>query len=294
MKPAPFNYHAPTSIEQALELAAHLDNAKFLAGGQSLIAMMNFRFVQPDNLIDLARIPALSGIEERGDSLRIGAMTRQRDLECSEVIARRLPLMAACLSHVGHRQTRNRGTIGGSLSHADPSAELPLVALALDAQIEIRSLRGQRMVPARDFLRGYLDVAIEPDEIVTAVEFPCWSERHGAGFHEFARRHGDFAIAGAAALLEIGAGKIINRVSITLNGVAATPVRLEVAEAELLGRQLDVPLLRRAASHTQMLEPVDDVHASAKYRRHLAKILTMRALVDAAAAAGAPLVMARL
>jgi carbon-monoxide dehydrogenase medium subunit len=286
MKPAPFDYHAPTNVAQALELLSGLENAKILAGGQSLIAMMNFRFVQPDHLVDLARIPDLAGVEDRGDVIRIGAMTRQRELEFSELVARRLPLLRAGLLHVGHRQTRNRGTIGGSLSHADPSAELPMLALAFDATIEAQSLRGVRRIPAREFLRGYLDVSIEPDEIVTAVEFPCWGAQHGYGFHEFARRHGDFAIAGAAVLLDIADGRIA-RASITLNGVGVTPLRLAEAEAILVGAAPDAALFRKAAACTQALDPLEDVHANADYRRHLSKMLTLRALADAAAVAGA-------
>ncbi|MDB5640813.1 MAG: aerobic-type carbon monoxide dehydrogenase, middle subunit CoxM/CutM-like protein [Hyphomicrobiales bacterium] len=284
MKPAPFDYHRPISLDEALDLLSNLENAKILAGGQSLIAMMNFRFVQPDHLVDLARIPELTGIEERDGVIRIGAMTRQRDLEFSDVIAQRLPLVKAGLAHVGHRQTRNRGTIGGSLSHADPSAELPMLALAQDATIEVRSTRGARRLPAREFLRGYLDVAIELDEIVTAVEFPCWRAGHGWGFHEFARRHGDFAIAGAAALLELGEDQTVERVSITLNGVDVTPVRLTSAEDVMRGRRLDAELICAAAAETRHLEPLEDAHAGAVYRRHLAKMLTQRALGDAAKA----------
>jgi carbon-monoxide dehydrogenase medium subunit len=219
-------------------------------------------------------------------------MTRQRELEFSALVARRLPLMTAGLAHVGHRQTRNRGTIGGSLSHADPSAELPTLALAYDATIEVRSRRGLRRLAAREFLRGYLDVAIEADEIVTAVEFPCWREGHGWGFHEFARRHGDFAIAGAAALLDLDAGQVVRRVSITLSGVDATPLRLTKAEDKMTGHKLDLALIRVAAAETAHLEPMEDVHASPGYRRHLAKMLTLRALSDAAASAGAPIARA--
>lgn len=287
MKPAPFDYHAPRTLDEALELLARLDNAKVLAGGQSLVAMMNFRFVQPDHLVDIARIPELAGIEERGDVIRIGAMTRQRDLEFSDLIARRLPLVRAGLAHVGHRQTRNRGTIGGSLSHADPSAELPMLALAHDAILEVRSHRGTRQLGARDFLRGYLDVAIEPDEIVTAVEFPCWPQRHGYGFHEYARRHGDFAIAGAAVLLDVQGGET-TRVSITLSGMGETSLRLTAAEDLLRGRALDGRAIREAAACARAFEPLEDIHASADYRRHLAQVLTARALRDAAAKAGAP------
>ena len=285
MKPAPFELHAPVSLPEAFQLVTRLENAKFLAGGQSLIAMMNFRFVQPDHLIDLQRIPELAGIEERDGVVRVGAMTRQRELEFSALIAQKLPLLRAGLAHVGHRQTRNRGTIGGSLSHADPSAELPLMALTCDAIVEVGSARGLRRIPAREFLRGYLDVAIEADEIVLAVEFPLPPKSAGWDFQEFARRHGDFAITACAVQLEFD-GTSVSRAAIGLSGVADTSIRLEQVEAALVGKPIDAHIRRIVAAQTDNLNPAADIHASAEYRRHLAKMLTLRALKNAALRAG--------
>src|ERR1700744_2585340 len=172
MKPAPFDYHAPTSLEEAVALMSTLDNAKVIAGGQSLVAMMNFRYAMPDHLIDLGNIAGLSGLHFEAQTLRIGAMTRQRELEFSAPLANKAPLLKAALAHVGHRQTRNRGTIGGSLAHADPAAELPAVCAAYDAVIHIASVRGLRAVPFRDFVSGFMATALAPDEMIAAIELP--------------------------------------------------------------------------------------------------------------------------
>ncbi|MFZ0609928.1 MAG: FAD binding domain-containing protein, partial [Xanthobacteraceae bacterium] len=209
MKPAPFDYHAPRQLKEAAALLASLPNAKILAGGQSLVPMMNFRYLIVDHLIDLGHVEDLRGVAAIDGQLRMGAMTRQRDLESSPEIARHCPLLTEALRHVGHRQTRNRGTIGGSLAHADPAAELPAVCAAYDAVLHLASIRGLRAVPFRDFPVGYMATALEPDEMIAAIELPIWRRGHGHGFHEFARRHGDFALAGAAALLDIGAGGVV-------------------------------------------------------------------------------------
>ncbi|MGP0088720.1 MAG: FAD binding domain-containing protein [Xanthobacteraceae bacterium] len=285
MKPAPFDYHAPESLAEATALLSRLDNAKILAGGQSLVPMMNFRYVMADHVVDLARVEGLAGITVADGKLRIGAMTRQRELEFSAEIAKHCPLMRAALAHVGHRQTRNRGTIGGSLVHADPAAELPAVCVAHAATIEIAGSGGTRRVPMREFNQGFMATAIEPDEILVAVELPIWPAGHGYGFHEFVRRHGDFAIAGAAALLEVQ-HSLVRRVSLTLFGVTATPARIAAVETMLAGKRLDAATLRAAAAETAAIEPIDDIHAGADYRRHLAQVLTVRALTDAAKRAG--------
>jgi len=287
MKPAPFDYHAPSSLDEAVGLVSSLDNAKLLAGGQSLVAMMNFRFVIPDHVIDLNNVASLAGISVAGGKLRVGAMTRQRDLEFSDDIAKHCPLMREALAHVGHRQTRNRGTIGGSLAHADPSAELPLVCAVHDATVEIAGARGKRRVPFAEFGQGFMTTAVGLDEILTAVELPLWPAGHGFGFREFARRHGDFAIVGAAALIELGRDKAVTRASIALCGVATAPLRLAEAEAKLAGRPLDRAEIRDAAATARAIEPITDIHATADYRRHLAEVLTGRALADAARRAGA-------
>jgi aerobic carbon-monoxide dehydrogenase medium subunit len=286
MKPAPFDYHAPRQLKEAAELLAKLPNAKILAGGQSLVPMMNFRYVIADHLVDLGSLQDLRGITVADGRLRIGAMTRQRDLEFSADIAKHCPLMSEALQHVGHRQTRNRGTIGGSLAHADPAAELPAICAAYDATIRVASVRGMREIRFRDFATGFMSTALAPDEVIAAIELPIWPAGHGHGFHEFARRHGDFAIAGAAALLDVGTDNVVRRAAVTLFGVTASPLRVDAAEARLTGQPLDANAIRTAAASTWLIEPISDIHASGEYRRHLAQVLSLRALNDAARRAG--------
>src|ERR1700733_11473104 len=247
MKPAPFDYHAPRQLKEAVELLATLPNAKILAGGQSLVPMMNFRYVVADHLVDLGGISDLRGIAVGDGRLRIGAMMRQRELETAPEVAQYCPLMAEALHHVGHRQTRNRGTIGGSLAHADPAAELPAICAAYDATIHLASVRGVRAIPFQEFTAGFMTTALAPDEMIARSELPIWRQGHGHGFHEFARRHGDFALAGAAALLGVGADGIVQQASLALCGVAPSPTRVEAAEVRLLGQKLDAALIRSAA-----------------------------------------------
>jgi len=289
MKPAPFDYHAPRQLKEAAELLASLPNAKILAGGQSLVPMMNFRYVIVDHLVDLGGVDDLRGIAVGDGRLRIGAMMRQRDLEFAPEVARHCPLLAEALRYVGHRQTRNRGTIGGSLAHADPAAELPAVCAAYDAVVHIASIRGIRAVPFAEFTSGYMTTVLEPDEMIAAVELPIWRLGHGHGFHEFARRHGDFALAGAAALLDVGADNIVRRAALALFGVAGQPVRLDAAEATLTGKAIDSTAIQTAAAAAWLVEPISDIHASGEYRRHLAQVLSARALTDAARRAGVDL-----
>ena len=286
LKPASFEYHAPRQLQEAAELLATLPNAKILAGGQSLVPMMNFRYVIVDHLIDLSGLGALSGITVREDVLRIGAMTRQRDLELSADVARHCPLMAEALRHVGHRQTRNRGTIGGSLAHADPAAELPAVCAAYDATVYAASVRGIRQIAVREFSTGFMATALERDEMIAAVALPLWPPGHGYGFHEFARRRGDFALAGAAALLDLSADGVVRRAALALFGVGTAPLRVTAAEDRLTGRPLDGSALRAAAAAAWSIEPISDIHAGGEYRRHLAQVLSLRALADAARRAG--------
>jgi carbon-monoxide dehydrogenase medium subunit len=283
MKPAPFDYHAPRTVAEAAGLLASLDNAKVLAGGQSLVPMMNFRYVIVDHLVDLARIGDLAGITVANGRMRIGAMTRQRDLEFSADVARLCPLMREALKHVGHRQTRNRGTIGGSLVHADPAAELPAVCATQAALIEVASVRGKRTVPFSEFSVAFMTTAVTPDEIVTAIEIPLWPQGHGYGFHEFARRQGDFAVVGAAALVELDDDKTVRRASVTLCGVGQAPMPMPEAEAVLVGKRPTVETIRAAARAAKALTPISDIHASPDYRRHLAQVLMGRALRDAVA-----------
>jgi len=283
MKPPPFSYHDPRTIGDAVALLGRLENAKLLAGGQSLMPMLNMRFVLPDHVVDLNRVEGLAFIREDGGALHIGAMTRQRDLEFSDLVRQRCPLMHAAILNVGHRQTRNRGTLGGSLCHLDPSAELVSVATALDAVVTVQGPGGTRDVAFRAFPVAYMTPAVEPNEIVTAVRFPLWPQPHGHGFVEFARRHGDFAIVSAAALLmEDGAGKI-TRASLTLGGMGAAPIRASAVEQALVGNRPDDTLLREACESCRKFEAVDDVHAPAAYRQQLATVMARRALEQARA-----------
>jgi aerobic carbon-monoxide dehydrogenase medium subunit len=213
-------------------------------------------------------------------------MTRQRDIEQSAEVAKYCPLMTEALRYVGHRQTRNRGTIGGSLAHADPAAELPAICAAYDATIHLASVRGLRAVPFREFAAGFMATALEADEMIAAIDLPIWRQGHGYGFQEFARRHGDFALAGAAALLDVGANNIVRNAALALCGVAASPIRVEAAEVRLTGQPLDAALIQSAAAAAWLVEPLSDIHASGDYRRHLAQVLSTRALTDAARRAG--------
>ena len=285
MKPPPFSYHRPETVADALTLLATLEDAKLLAGGQSLMPMMNFRYVMPANLIDLNRIADLAHIEERGDTLVIGAMARQRDLELSPLVRRRCPLLHEALLNVGHVQTRNRGTIGGSLSHLDPAAELPAVLSALDATLTVRSRRGDRDVPMAAWPMGYMTPNLEPDELLAGIILPLWPEGHGAAFVEFARRHGDFAMAGTAAQLMLTPQGAVARVALAVTGVDTGPVRLTDAEAMLLGKTPDDALIAAAADTASAVPGLDDVHASKEYRRKLAIVMTKRALTTARARA---------
>jgi carbon-monoxide dehydrogenase medium subunit len=281
MKPPPFSYHDPRTVADAVALLGRLDNAKLLAGGQSLMPMLNFRFVQPDHIIDLNRVEGLSYIREANGALEIGAMTRQRDLEFSDVVRARLPIMHEALLQVGHRQTRNRGTIGGSLCHLDPAAELVSLATGYDATVTVAGPNGERQIPFAQFPVAYMTPAIEPTEILVGVRFPQWAPRHGYAFVEFSRRHGDFAITSAAALLEADAGGKITRASVTIGGMGTAPVRARELEQAITGQAPSAQLLRDACESCRKLEAIDDIHAPASYRQHLAAVLSRRALEKA-------------
>jgi aerobic carbon-monoxide dehydrogenase medium subunit len=281
MKPPPFQYHDPKTLPEAVTLLGTLDNAKLLAGGQSLMPMLNMRFVLPDHVIDLNRVDGLSYIREDDGALVVGAMTRQRDLEFSDLVKARCPLMHEAIQHIGHRQTRNRGTIGGSLCHLDPAAELVSVAAAHDATVIVEGPGGRREIAFRDFPAGYLTPAIELNEIVTEIRIPLWPADHKAAFIEFSRRHGDFAIVSAAAMIRIDGGRIA-RASLTLGGVAVGPVRATEVEQAIAGRAPSTELFRQACEWCRGIEAMGDIHASAEYRQHLAVVLSRRALEKAA------------
>ena len=281
MKPPPFAYHDPRSIEDAVGLLAEKDNAKLLAGGQSLMPMLNFRFVLPDDLIDLNLIDGLAGIREDGDALVFGGMTRQRDIEYSDLVAKRIPLMKEAILNVGHRQTRNRGTYGGSMSHLDPSAELPTVSMAQDAIVTVQKKGGKRDIAMADFPMGYMMPSFELDEMVTDIRVPLWPEGHGYAFVEFARRHGDFAITSSAVLLDVDSGGKITRASVTVGGVGPSPLRVAAVETGLAGETGSVELFTEIAEICREIDAMEDVYAPAWYRQHLAAVLTRRALAKA-------------
>jgi aerobic carbon-monoxide dehydrogenase medium subunit len=281
MKPPPFRYHDPKTVSETVGLLASLENAKLLAGGQSLMPMLNFRFVLPDHIIDLNRVDGLSYIRDAQGVLEIGAMTRQRDLEFSEAVRARWPIVHEALLQVGHRQTRNRGTIGGSLCHLDPAAELVSLAMGYDATVMVAGPDGEREVPFAEFPVAYMTPAIEANELVVGVRFPQWAPKHGYAFVEFSRRHGDFAITSAAVLLEGDASGKITRASVTIGGMGTVPKRALELEQALVGQVPAGTLFREACESCRKLEAIDDVHAPASYRQHLAAVLSRRALEKA-------------
>ena len=296
VKAAAFDYLAPRTLDQALTaLSAHGDDAKLLAGGQSLAPVLALRLANPAVLIDLNRVAGLDRLQTDGaGDMHIGAMVRSRTLELSPEIARAQPLIHAAMPWVAHVQIRNRGTLGGSLSHADPSAELPAVAIACDAVLTLRSLRGEREVAAESFFKGLFTTALAQDEILTSVRFPGWPATRRCGFIELARRHGDYAIVGVALTVDIDDSAKVTAARLVLFGASDMPMRARAVESALIGERADSALAARAASAAAAgLDLRSDHQASAEYRRELAQVLTRRALVQAfsapaATVAGAP------
>jgi CO/xanthine dehydrogenase FAD-binding subunit len=282
MKPAPFDYIAATSVDMAAAaLADGGDDAKIIAGGQSLVPLLNFRLLRPSILIDINRIESLAFISETATDIHVGALTRHYQLETSPVIARHLPVLSCAMTHVAHLAIRNRGTIGGSLAHGDPAAELPMMALLLDAELHIGSVSAARITAARDFFLDALTVDLNAGEIVTEIALPKLPPQTGWGFAEVSRRRGDFALAAAAATLAVAAGAIFEA-RIALSGIGRTAVRAATAESLLVGHALEPPLVSQAIEAVRAaIEPDTDLHASADYRRHLAGVLTGRALAAA-------------
>jgi CO/xanthine dehydrogenase FAD-binding subunit len=282
MKPPPFDYIVALDRDTALATLARAGgDAKILAGGQSLMPMLNFRLLRPSILVDINRVPGLGFIEETPDSVRIGALTRQFPLETSPIIAQHFPMLSYAVAHVGHLAIRNRGTIGGSLSHADPAAELPMMAVLLDAALSIVSATGSRTVAARDFFLNALTVDLDGTELLTEIVLPKLPAQTGWGFEEIVRRHGDFALAAVAATLSLSGSEIVEA-RIALTGVGPTPLRAAEAESLLVGRELNENLSRRAIEAIrEAISPETDLHASADLRRHLAGVLTGRALAAA-------------
>lgn len=283
VKPPPFDYSAPDTLEEALALLAELgDEARPLAGGQSLIPLLSLRLARPSHLIDIARINTLHDVQSEDGHVLVGAMVRERQAEADDRIRRQVPLMAAALPLIGHPAIRSRGTIGGSLAHADPAAELPAVALALGAGMVAESrARGRRVIPASDFFEGFFTTALEPDEILTSVRIPARAKGSGSAFEEVARRHGDFAMVGVAAIVRVDGGRIAEA-RLVLTGVGSTPVRATEAETVLAGAEPADDLFAEAAAQAAKgLEPPSDVHATSAYRRHVAEVLIRRSLKTA-------------
>lgn len=285
MKPAPFAYHRPDTVAEACDtLAYYGEDGKILAGGQSLAALLALRITHFENLVDISMIDELRGIEVRDQTVWVKAATthatvgRDPDVECA------VPLLTRVTPHIGHFQIRNRGTLGGAVAHGDPAGEFPTVALTLDAEIEATSAAGTRTVAATDFFTGLWETALEPGEVLTAVGFPVWGPRSGFGFHEFARRHGDFAIAGATVALQLDGDDKVSRCGIGLLGLGSTPLRAAVAEAEIVGRaaaDLDPDEVGRLAM--QGLDEVpSDQQGSAHYRKRVGAAMVARAFADAA------------
>ncbi|EHB57846.1 Carbon-monoxide dehydrogenase (acceptor) [Mycolicibacterium rhodesiae JS60] len=280
MKPAPFDYHRPDSIAEAAQMLTEFgDDGKLLGGGQSLVPMLSMRLAFFDNLIDISRLDEMKGIEVRDDVLRIGGGTTHATVGADERVRAAVPLLTRATPHIGHFQIRSRGTIGGSIAHADPAAEYPAVALALDATMETVSTSGGREIAAGDFFAGVWETAMEPDEILLGVRFPIWSGRVGFGIEEFARRHGDFAIAGAAVAIELDDDDRVRRSGIGLLALSATPRRASAAEAAITGRPVgDITAEEIGELAMSELDDIPaDLQGSAAYRRRVGAAMTAQA-----------------
>jgi carbon-monoxide dehydrogenase medium subunit len=277
MKPAPFEYHRPASLAETFDLLDRYgDESRILAGGQSLVPTLNMRLVTPRAVIDINRLPGLDTIRATPEGLEIGALVRHEALERSALVTERASLLAAAITHVGHAAIRVRGTVGGSLALADPAAELPACAVALQAMIRVTSRRGGRDIAAADFFRGIYTTALEPGEIITAIAVPRAASGWRWGFEELARRHGDFALAGLAAGVRVERGGITDA-RLVLFGVGTKPVRARSAEAALIGRRADPDVLAAAGRALDGdLDPPGDIHGSPALRRHLARVLVSR------------------
>jgi CO/xanthine dehydrogenase FAD-binding subunit len=289
VKPAAFDYVVPHSLEAAVEaLVAANGDGKPMAGGQSLMPLLNFRMTRPSVIVDLLQIPGLSFVELRNDRVAIGALTRHADLEFSDIVAANLPVMAAAMPHVAHLAIRNRGTIGGSLSHADPAAELPMLAVFYGAMIKAQGRSGRREIPAEEFFVSALGTCLEPEEIVYDIDFPVLTSHTGWAFEEVARRFGDFALASIAVSIEL-AGDRIGDARVAVMGVGETPARLRKAEQALRGAQGSAETAAGFAEIVRdSVSPASDIHVSADYRHNLIGALAERALMTAWARAAGP------
>jgi carbon-monoxide dehydrogenase medium subunit len=286
VKAAAFTYHDPRDRSDVVALLGSLENAKLLAGGQSLMPMLNFRLLAPDHVIDLNRVEGLAGVTLTDRTIEIGAMTRQAELLQSPEVAAQLPVMAAALTHVGHFQTRSRGTIGGSCAHLDPAAELPAICALYDAEFVVAGRDGGRTVAAPEWFQGFLQSALAEDEMLESIRLARWPDDHVFGFAEYARRHGDFAVAGAAAVMTLDEASLVARAAIVVFGVAPAPVRLFDIEAALVGDKIDAAAIAAARSAARAIDAMGDIHVSASYRQRIAGTVTARALADAGRRAG--------
>lgn len=286
MKPTAFDYFTPSTVEEALQLLkAQGDGAKIIAGGQSLVAMMNFRAARPAALVDINGIKGLSYIREEGCEIAIGALTRERTVETSPLIREKCPVLAKAISHIGHLPIRFRGTFGGSLVHADPTAEIPIIAVAVGAKVKISGLNGERTLNADEFFLTYLTSALEENEMLVEARIPAFPKESTAwSYVDISRRHGDFAIVAVASILSMGKGGVCEEARIALGGVAPTPIRVKEAEQFLKGKALTEKLIEEAAvkaAESEDVDPDSDYHATAEYRRAMAKVLTQRGLKEA-------------
>jgi CO/xanthine dehydrogenase FAD-binding subunit len=290
MKSAPFKYLAPATRQQALEaVRAYGDDGKVLAGGQSLVPLLAMRLARPSVIIDLNRVPEFAYLKWGRAGLAIGTMTRQYTVETDKTVATKMPLLHAATRWIGHPQIRTRGTVGGSLAHADPAAELPAVASLLGGKFVLTSAKGERVVDVREFYVGYLTTALRPDELLTEVRFEAQPPGAGWAFTEVARRHGDFALCGVAVLLQCDARRRCTDARLAFFGVSHGPVRIEAVENALIGK----PLTQSAADEagrlaSAALDPESDIHASARYRKHVAGVLASRGIMEAVTRMQAP------
>ncbi|MGI9605681.1 MAG: FAD binding domain-containing protein [Acidimicrobiales bacterium] len=285
MKPPGFTYHDPSTLDELLSMMSSLEDARLLAGGQSLMPVLNMRLAHPEHVVDLNTVVGLDGVESTETGVLIGAMARQSTLISADLVTSRLPVMAEALGWVGHFQTRNRGTLGGSLSHLDPAAELPAVALLHDAVLTVESQTGSRTVPIAEWAEGYMTPNLTEHEVLTSIEFQTWSEPHGYAFEEYARRYGDFAIVAVGALLAIRDGTI-TRAAVAVAGLQSTPSRLADVETSLVGQPAAAPTYAAAGELARGHEAMTDSYFDGRYRQRLAGVLTARALQRAAARSG--------
>lgn len=281
MKAAPFEYFRPTRIADAIDILSQNEDARPLAGGQSMVPMMNFRFLQPEAVVDLNRIEDLRGVTVEDGAVRIGAMTRQKDLLASDIISEHLPIFRTALSHVGHRQTRARGTIGGSLCHLDPAAELSNLACLYGASFEVAGPDGTRRVDYSDFALGYLTTCLSPGEILVAVRFPVWPSDTVHVFEEFALRHGDYALVAVSVLLAPGPDSGGWNAAIALSGAGDVPLRLTDIEALVSSADRGQSAMSALEENLASLDFLSDPYADGAYRKHLAEGLLRRALTAA-------------